>query len=76
MHNFDINFILRINNNNYKYNLFIKLFCSVIDKMIKDGILIISLNNNGKNIEYNKYINNKITEREKELNNTIYYKKK
>ena len=28
-----------------------------------------------KEIEYNKYINNKITEREKYLNNTIYYKK-
>ncbi len=28
-----------------------------------------------KEIEYNKYINNKITERENDLNNTIYYKK-
>ena len=28
-----------------------------------------------KEIEYNKYINNKITESENDLNNTIYYKK-
>jgi hypothetical protein len=62
--------IIEIEKNNYKYNLFIKLFCSVIDGMIEiDG-----LNSNGK--EYNKYINNKINESKNDLNNQPYLTKK
>lgn len=62
--------IIEIEKNNYKYNLFIKLFCSVIDGMIKND----ALNTNGK--EYKKYINNKINERKNDLNNQPFLERR
>jgi hypothetical protein len=61
--------IIEKEKNNYKYTLFIKLFRSVIDGMIKND----ALNTNGK--EYNKYINNKINERKNDLNNQPFLDK-